>query len=274
MSWARPPDWAEFVGALQTGLSQCLAEAPVEKEEFVFESEGLDDVYQRRKFPELVQCPLPEPDDSDVCGCWLESPMLRNRSLTDDRPKKESRMELASESMSRLPIAVRHPTSCSEQAAAFEEDAESSWAGSEAACSSPELDLARSIDFQQETERWAMLAEDLAAQRLREQEDHLGSQQEGCGRVILRASLTCRDSAGVDSVLEEQQLELRLRQRARDAARHFLEEENQLKAELVQRYLEPLANWLTEEVDTASSFPVGGHRAEGDLNDLAEAERR
>jgi len=96
------------------------------------------------------------------------------------------------------------------------------------------------------------------------------SSKQDLGRVLLEAFLTCRQQE-IDGMLETRQLPVHAHEREVEASRRFLEDTNQLKPHLVQRYKDPLARWLHDQVEKAP-----GHIARetqyvhGDLNEILE----
>jgi len=95
----------------------------------------------------------------------------------------------------------------------------------------------------------------------------------GMGRVILQATLSCRDDSGIDTALEHRVLHLHVRQREVDAAQHFLEELNGLTPRMVQTFAEPLARWLRRHVELAPcEMARAAYQVSGDLFEIAGQE--
>lgn len=150
-----------------------------------------------------------------------------------------------------------------------------------------ELNSPRTATQEEQLEAQAMQSEDVAAWFQREVDRRLHQEyvraelgtgtepHERLGRIIVKAKLTCKDSTGVDTALENGLLELHLHEREVDAARHFLQEANGLKSNLVHQYLDPLTRWLQRQVQNApfemswKPYEISGV----DLNEIERAER-
>merc|ERR1712062_139144 len=101
----------------------------------------------------------------------------------------------------------------------------------------------------------------------------MGDSVGGMGRVILEATLSCRDDSGIDTALEHRVLQLHVRQREADAVQHFLEELNGLAPRMVQTFSEPLARWLRRHVELAPcEMARVAYQVNGDLFEIARQE--
>lgn len=173
----------------------------------------------------------------------------------------------------RVSPSKRFPGEVMEQAEPFSDQKEA------------QREAATTLKKTEEREATAMHLEDAAGWYRREVErcaeikdfstvaSREGDAVEGLGRVILQATLSCRDDSGIDTVLEHRVLQLHVRQREADAARHFLEEVNCLTPRLVNTFAEPLARWLRRHVELAPfEMARAAHQVSGDLFEIARQE--
>lgn len=278
----------ELFGLVKAGLTQCLADAsPPVEDDLTIGSSVFDDLYS---YPDCKLTSQPRVGDTDFLVCAHRSSSNTQGKVAEAHHRHGAQARLDEDRQTTELEEVLQASSSRTPASAGGEQqsrpcGDLAWSPSGA---SREL-LGRVMehtaivtDCRLECEQWAMMAEDSAAScwrevsnrpRARSLADSSCDEDEKLGRIILDARLTCKDSDGVDTLLEQDRLRLHLCQRNVDAARHFLEEQNCLKSAMVQRYLEPLVAWLNRHVASATTFPSGGLRVAGDL-DAIEREAR
>jgi len=117
-------------------------------------------------------------------------------------------------------------------------------------------------------QQWGLLKSPAAVSSSTAEEVPAAVADAGLGRVVLEAKLSYKSEAGIN-VLEQCLLHLHVFQLAKDAARCFLEERNDLKPQVVRRYLLPLSSWLHDQVQAASSeIACNALKVEGDLEQI------